>query len=418
MKKKLFFFIFGFSVSPLFSQTFEAELQLRPRFEYRNGYKTLLLENQDPAIFVSQRSRIVLGYRDEKLAVKLSPQNVSVWGDVSINRLEESTGITFLEAYGQYQASADFMFRLGRQVLAYDNQRILGEVNWAQQGQSHDAALISWLPKTNQRIDVAVAYNAQAQDLVETPYLVNSYKNLQLAWYHLELGKVELSLLAMNTGYEPEGREEREIDYIQTFGAFHKFSLGSFFGDAAAYMQSGQRNDRNIKAWYAGINLHYSFNSTFRTGAGAEYLSGTDMDEASTTIHSFTPLFGTNHGFNGFMDYFFAGNHQNSVGLLDIYGKLSYLSPKWEFSVIPHAFTAAAEVVNNGKVMDDYLGTEVDFTGVYKRTRDFSVGFGYSQIFGTTTLEVLKGGNLEITQNWAWLMVTFNPKLLTFTGKD
>ena len=417
MKKKLFFLIFGTFVSPLFSQTFEADLQLRPRLEYRHGFKTLLSEGQDDATFVSQRSRLVLGYRDDRLSAKLSVQNINVWGDVPIMRLEESNEISFFEAYGQYQAAQNLMFRLGRQVLAYDNQRILGEVNWAQQGQSHDAALLSWLPKDNHRLDVGVAYNAPAETLVDVPYSVNSYQNLQFAWYHFDLNKVAFSFLLMNTGYEYGDRDK--LNYIQTWGAFHKFTSGRFFGDVAAYGQTGEKTNRDVKAWYAGINLNYSADLHWKIGVGAEYLSGTDMDKASGELRSFTPLFGTNHGFNGTMDYFFAGNHQNTVGLFDLYGKVTYATSKFDLSVVPHVFSAAAEVIDENNItMDDYLGTEVDVAGTYKIRKDFSLGFGYSQMFGTNSLEVLKGGNSGMTQNWGWLMVNFNPRILSFSRTD
>ena len=140
------------------------------------------------------------------------------------------------------------------------------------------------------------------------------------------------------------------------------------------------------------------------------------MNSTSEELHSFTPLFGTNHAFNGFMDYFYVGNHQNSVGLLDIYGKLTFLSPRFEFSVIPHVFSSAANVLDQkGEVRDNYLGTEIDLAGTYNVQKDLSIGFGYSQMFGTETLEVLKAGDSSLVQNWAWLMVNFNPNIFSFT---
>ena len=311
--KKISLLLLLFISTISFSQSFETSLQLRPRLEYRNGYKTLLFEGQDAATFISQRSRLSLGYKNEKLLVKLAAQNIHVWGDVPTMRLEDNNGIALFEAYGQYAFSENFFVRLGRQVLSYDNQRILGEVNWAQQGQSHDAALLSWQPAQNSRLDLGFAYNAPGETLAEIPYAVNSYQNLQFAWYHLDLGKSGLSLLAMNTGYEdPVGRE---VDYIQTFGGFLKTGAGKLAADVSIYGQTGTRIDRDLTAFYAGGNLNYAISGSWKTGVGAEYLSGTDMDENSGDLKSFTPLFGTNHGFNGFMDYFYVGNHQNTVGL-------------------------------------------------------------------------------------------------------
>ena len=60
--KNIYFLLFLFVYPAMgFSQTFETSLQLRPRLEYRNGYKTLLPEGQEPATFVSQRSTAYFG---------------------------------------------------------------------------------------------------------------------------------------------------------------------------------------------------------------------------------------------------------------------------------------------------------------------------------------------------------------------
>ncbi len=419
MYRRLLFLFFMFTIGSGFAQTFEAGLQLRPRFEFRNGYKTLLVEEQDPAAFVSQRSRLHLLFQQEDLEVKLSVQNISVWGEVPTMRIADNNGISLFEAYGQYNISPNTRVRLGRQVLSYDNQRILGEVNWAQQGQSHDAALVSILPVATHRLDVGVAYNAPSETLFEVPYTINSYKNLQFAWYHMDRGNVGFSFLLMNTGYEfTNGVDEQETDYLQTYGAFHKFSKGSFSGDIAVYGQNGNRNDKTVSAWYGGVNLNYKLSAAWKIGAGTEYLSGTDMGSTGN-IDSFTPLFGTNHGFNGHMDYFFVGNHQNSVGLLDIYGKLTFSKNKFTFTATPHFFSSTADVVGvNNEVKDDFLGTEIDLSAGYKFNRDISVNAGYSQMFGTESLEILKGGNKDITQNWAWLMVNFDPALFSFSKQD
>lgn len=398
------FILFTF---PLFAQTFKADLQIRPRFEYRNGYKTLLTDQQDGASFISQRSRVNFNFAHEEIELKLSLQNVRVWGDVPTMRTADNNGIALFEAYGQYSLSSNFKFKLGRQVLSYDNQRIFGEVGWAQQAQSHDAALFTWNPKEKHRLDVGFAVNAPSETLFDVPYTVNSYKNMQFAWYHLDRQNTSFSFLVMNTGYEfTNGVDEQEVDYLQTYGAFHKFSKGAFSGDIGVYGQTGNRNDKTVSAWYGGVDLNYALNSSWKLGAGAEYLSGTDMGSTGN-LHSFTPLFGTNHKFNGHMDYFFVGNHQNSVGLLDVYGKLTYAKDKFNFMASPHFFSAAAEM--NGE--DKNLGTEIDLAAGYKFSKTVSVNVGYSQMFGTDSLEILKGGDASKTQNWAWVMVNFNPTI-------
>lgn len=102
---------------PLVAQEFNAYLELRPRFEARNGYKTLLNTNQEATEFISQRSRLQLGYKDEDLQVKFSLQNVRVWGDVPTNATEDKNGVAVFEAYGQYRVNPFISIRLGRQMI-------------------------------------------------------------------------------------------------------------------------------------------------------------------------------------------------------------------------------------------------------------------------------------------------------------
>ncbi|MFV0539613.1 MAG: hypothetical protein ACK5MZ_00040 [Aestuariibaculum sp.] len=59
------------------------DAELRPRFEYRHGYKSLFPDNAEPAAFVSQRTRLNTGFIKDKYSFYLSLQDVRVWGDAA-----------------------------------------------------------------------------------------------------------------------------------------------------------------------------------------------------------------------------------------------------------------------------------------------------------------------------------------------
>ncbi len=63
--------------------------------------------------------------------------------------------------------------------------------------------------------------------------------------------------------------------------------------------------------------------------------------------------------------------------------------------------------------MENYLGTEIDLVVGYKLQKGIKINAGYSQMFATETLGVIKGGDSDITNSWAWLMITFKPNLFT-----
>ena len=170
-----------------------------------------------------------------------------------------------------------------------------------------------------------------------------------------------------------------------------------------------------MNAWYAGAFLGYAVTNTFKAGLGYEHLSGKNQNDSSSDIKSFSPIFGTNHSFNGFMDYFYVGNHQNSVGLQDAYLKLNYTSNKWQFTLMPHVFNVPNTVLDaSDNEMDSHLGTELDFTASYIIQKDIVASAGYSQMFSSGTLERLKNvADAANTNNWAWVMVSFSPKIFS-----
>lgn len=397
-----------------YAQEFDVNLQLRPRYEYRNGFKSLMPYGENSTSFVSQRSRLNFNFKQEKLTAKLTFQNIRTWGDIATTAQADKNGVALFEAWAQYDFNAKWNARLGRQVISYDNQRIFGEIDWAQQGQSHDAAVFSFHPK-NHQLDLGVAFNSAAENLIEpaAPYTIN-YKSMQYAWYHTQFSKLNMSLLLLNTGYEyAEPDTSLTVDYKQTFGTYLSYKENKWDTNLGLYGQSGKSNDNSVNAWYAGASLGYAITSKFKATLGYEFLSGKDQDDSSADIKSFSPIFGTNHGFNGFMDYFYVGNHQNSVGLQDAYLKLNYTQNKWQFNLIPHLFSAPGTVLDGAEKMDSYLGTEVDFTTSYTLQKDIVATAGYSQMFGSKTLEILKNGDANHTNNWVWLMVSVSPRIFT-----
>ena len=407
--------ILGFMSQTSYAQEFEANIQLRPRFELRNGYKSPLLDGQNPAAFVSQRSRLNLNFKKDKLDVKLSLQNVAAWGDVPTSTPKSKNGVAIYEAWARYKFTPMFHLKIGRQVISYDNQRIFGEIDWAQQGQSHDAAVFTIAPKKH-TFDIGAALNSDAETLIQTAYSVPTYKMMQFLHYSTTVKAFKINLLAVNTGYEYVKPDLKlRTDFSQTYGTYLVFKKNKWDANLSAYGQSGTKNKNTVAAYNAGANVSYSFTENWNLGLGYEYLSGKSQLDSSSTVKSFQPLFGTNHGFNGFMDYFYVGNHQNSVGLQDAYLKLNFKKGKWTTSLVPHVFYAAQSIVDStAKVMDSYLGTEFDFTLAYAFQSDVVLTCGYSQMLGTKSMERIKGGNVNRTTNWAYVAISFSPSVFNY----
>ena len=402
-------------ITPFFAQEFNLSGELIPRYENRNGFGSLRTEGDGAGGFISQRTRINFNFKNTKMRFKVAIQNVRVWGDVATMAFDDNA-ISFHEAWAEAIISEKLSMKFGRQEIVYDDHRIFGNVDWAQQARSHDAFLLKITPNKNHRIDLGFAYNSDTQENIDNLYSnAAGYKTFQYGWYHGKFNKIELSFLTLNTGieylkYQGTVNEEQTIDFMQTIGPRITFKNQKINADAALYLQKGKSINRNVNALYFGGSFGYEITDRVSAGLGGEYLSGTDMNATNNDVNSFAPLFGTNHKFNGWMDYFYVGNHANNVGLTDIYLTFSFKKDKFFMKLVPHYFASAAQIVDtNGNKMDNYLGTEIDYVMGYKLTDSIKVKAGYSQMFATESMEILKGGNSDITNNWTWLMVTFKP---------
>ena len=427
MKKQFLLLIMvALFATPMFAQEFNLSGELRPRYENRYGFQSLRYEGQEAGNFISQRTRLNFDFKNTKMKFKVAVQNVRVWGDVG-TLASDDKAIAFHEAWAEAIVSEKFSMKFGRQEIAYDDQRIFGSVGWAQQARSHDAFLLKITPNSNHRVDLGIAYNADNQENIGGLYSnAAGYKTFQYGWYHGKFSDFGVSFLLLNTGVEyleNEGTEDEgtSIDYMQTIGPRGTYKAGKISADAALYFQTGKSLDRSVSASYFGANFNYKITDDFSAGIGGEYLSGKDMDDASLDVKSFAPLFGTNHKFNGWMDYFYVGNHANNVGLTDVYLNFGFNKDKWSFKLMPHYFASAANVFNSdGVKLDNYLGTEIDFSVGYKITKSIKVDGGYSQMLATKTMEAIKGGSSSEQNSWAWVMVTFKPNLFNhkFTAPD
>jgi len=388
--------------------------ELRPRPESDNGYKALKNEGDKADIFISQRARINLDYKMESLIFKVTFQDIRIWGNTP--QLNNSDPYLALhEAWGQINFTKEFSLKLGRQELVYDDHRIFGNVGWAQQSRSHDLGLFKY--EDNFKLHVGIAYN-QDKEANFADYK-NYYKTLQFAWFHKDFSNMSMSVLALNNGLQAYDTTTSlltdEVKYSQTLGTFLKGNISGLSLNGSFYYQMGKdRLDRSLSAYDVALNASFKLTDAFSLKAGFEMLSGTDYDADADKNNSFSPFYGTNHKFNGFMDYFYVGNHMNSVGLNDFNFGLNWSSGKWQAGAIAHYFMSNAKLLDptTNDAASSTLGTELDLSLGYKFNDWINFSGGYSQMFATSSMEILKGGSKDVTNNWAYLMITIKPTFL------
>lgn len=159
--------------------------QLRPRGEIRDGYGNLVPSGAKQAGFISQRTRLSFRYKWDFLTFGVSIQDVRIWGaDASTvsavdgNRFMLHEGWAELTLANRADTNIKFKlvdqlsFKIGRQELIYDDARLMGNLDWLQQGRRHDMALLKLLHHGWQA-DFGYAYNQNSDGvgLTNTNYV-------------------------------------------------------------------------------------------------------------------------------------------------------------------------------------------------------------------------------------------------------
>lgn len=391
-------------------------IDFRTRAELDNGQKTLIPEGKSAETSVLSRARLNLDYYYQNLEVYFSIQDARTWGETaSVNGKNQNFVLN--EAWAKYQFSPKIGVKIGRQMLSYDDERLIGGLDWSMQGRSFDAAKGVFKLNKNSKLEAVVTYNNDDNDANDLSgkeiYDIldggEKTKSLQILHYQYQNdNKFQFSTIALNsvlqnsatgTHYDMLTIGVNTKKYFENFGVF-----GSF------YYQAGKNTLAQSKSAYQfSINADFILNKKMNAVLGTEWLSGRDYDTQSNDNKSFSPFYGTNHKFNGYMDYFFVGNHFNGFGLKDYYLKsTTKFGNKSVLNANVHAFATAGKIAPQAK---SYLGTELDMVFVHKFSPEFTFFVGQSFIFASDTMHQLKSvATPKNMQTWSWLALHFMPK--------
>jgi len=375
--------------------------ELRPRTEMSHGYKKLATGDQDASTITAQRTRLNFGFTNEWIKTSIVLQDVRRWGNQKQLVQNEDYATSIHQAWAEVLFTPEFSLKAGRQELVYDDSRIFGNVGWAHQARSHDVALFKY--EGDVKVHFGIAHHENG-DLTNGDYDgPDAYKDLQYIWFNNKWENAGLSLLFLNNGVPVMEGGEQKSRYSQTLGGRFTTAIKPVTLATNLYYQTGKHaSGRDISA------LNFLLEASVASFTlGFEHLSGTAYDESD--FKSFTPLYGTNHKFNGFMDYFYVGNHGGSVGLNDVYLKYKYAKDKFGFNAHLHYFAAAADISADA---DNYLGTELDLAASWAVKPMAKISVGLSTLFAGDSMEILKGGDSSATHAWAYVMLSVTPNFI------
>ena len=417
MNRQLILMIFCLLGYQSFAQL-KIAAEVRPRAEYRDGFKTFNSELTDAAFFIEQRTRLISSFQKDRISLKLSLQDVRFWGGTSQIYKSDNALINFNEAWAAYDLGSGSSIKLGRQELDYDNARILGNLAWAQQSRSHDLIKYEYKGETGFQLHAGAAFNqetvnapAEPARLFDTFYSgVNNYKTMQFAWAHQSYERGKVSFLFLSNGLQAA---DSSTNFGFTTGTFLKQKLGAVNLTFEGYYQFGEDGaGTDINAYMVALALGTKL-GRHSLEIGGDYLSGTEPGD--TENNAFTPLFGTNHKFYGLMDYFFVGNPHGNIGLTDAYLKTNWkLGKNSNLLVHLHQFFSPVDITDtDGSSMSSSLAQEVDIVFNHNMPGGINLKVGISALDGSDTLGQFKSGDPSTLNYWGWTMITFKPTIFS-----
>jgi hypothetical protein len=396
-----------FTVAHAQDFTFSGQLRERSEFDTK-----LLTPGQTSDVFHLLRTRLRADVvMNPSVSVRMEIQDARTYGQKGTLLNNGSPAFDLRQGYVEVKNLFDspLGFRLGRQELGYGSQRLIGPSDWGNFSQTFDAGLLrgSFGDVTLDLFGAAVARN------VNPPLGYTRDVFLTGAWLTWKPADATSTLHGFFLFDNPRGSSTRQnrftagINAAGAYGGFDYALDGAYqFGD---YITA--RSTLDIGAFMACAKAGYTLQdlSHLRIGAGANFLSGSDLTD-STKYGTFNTLYPTQHAKYGHMDYFTNIPAVTSeMGLQDVFAELS-LKPSQNFGVFieAHLFSTMQDpkdVLPANAVTTKSIGTELDVWCAWKVAGAVNMQAGYSVFDFHSDRYILHGRK---TTNWAYLQTTVN----------
>ena len=376
-------------------------------------------DNDNKAHFIIERTRLGLDFERTFLKAHVTAQHSAVWGQAG------KGSFNLYEAWVQLTSRKGLFAKIGRQVISYDDERIIGPDDWTVAASSHDLLKVGYEGGAY-KVHAMFAYNQNGESVNGgTRYIDGDkpYKTMEVLWYHYDHPKVPLgaSLLFMNLGMQSLRDDNPDKTFQQQLaGTYVSYTPQNWSAEGSFYYQFGKNEfNANISAWMASAKGTYTPSQHWSLKGGYDYLSGDPYFVVTSggdmgliqhkTFKAFSPVYGSHHKFYGAMYFFYVSTYYNgfSPGLENIYGGATYKPfDKLSFEATYHYFRTATKLDNLSKA----LGHELELSITYKPIKEVELSAGYSYMHGGETMEKLKRVDNEHNLHWAWINLKVCPR--------
>jgi len=379
----------------------------RIRGELRsNWYNPLDPLGQDDLDWVRMRNRIRfdVGVNDHIDAI-IELQDIRYWGQsgatVAVNTFNTGVDLKRGEVIFKHLFESPFEIEAGRYVMAYGDQRLIGHLEWLDQGRSYDGLRLRW----NEKTWYADLFGVKVREV--------PIGNNDLNFAGIYAGSRDADSVINGEGYFLLYNDQLETAGETGTGRSDVYTIGGrIFGKAdiieysleAAY-QGGKWNGDTLKAyaWAAKVNLNLQ-DAPLKPNFLIEVDNASgDDDTTDGDQGTFRTLFPTNHIHYGYADLL-AWMNMWDIRL----GFGLWLTEGFRFSFDYHHmrlmqaqggwYGAGGGLIRTGTTGDSrYLGDEIDFELKWQPWKPLNLLLGWAHFFeGPFVRDTGGGGDSDL----------------------
>lgn len=293
--------------------------------------------------------------------------------------------------------------KIGRQILSYGDERLVGAFDWNNFGRTFDAVKFTFQQKPWSLDVFAASVVNIRRDQFDTSDLFNGdethrdqvFTGAYFTTAAIPFQTTDVYAFYLHQNQSPSAAPPNNDTNFATLGTRVKADpkkLHGFEYDFEGAFQAGEVNGMRLTAFAVHVGAGYNFACPWKPRIYAEYNYGSgDSDPTDDTIETFQNLFPTNHKFYGYMDLFSWQNISNPAITMKVspFEKVTVqLSGQWfwlatnEDAWYRANGTARVRPVNAvTRNANDYVGAEIDFTVTYAPTKCLAFLAGYSHFF-------------------------------------
>jgi hypothetical protein len=343
----------------------------------------------DHELSIEHRARVSMrGSVFGRVGVVLEFQDVRWWGS-------EPNAVTTTPNTGLHQGYVDVKVaewldvRVGRQELSYGEERLIGNLDWAQSARAFDGVFLRVTASPTTTVD---AFGMMLRPPAWLSSGASGFHNSGQFFYGLysrfRLSKalgVDGYALGLHNDAGSAATGPGPDTNLATLGARVSVSLGALglLGEGA--FQTGQQGAALILAGAFAGRGTYTFAAPGKWYVGAEVLGASgDGDAADTTHRTFNQLFPSGHIHLGFMDYV---GWQNVLGFKGSVGFRPFDAHLWldvhhfrfwDARGASYSASGAQFIAADSGRTDANLGTELDVNATVPLTKYVAVSGAFA----------------------------------------